>query len=274
MADAAGGRGIDELLAVMRRLRDPERGCPWDVQQDFAIIAPYTIQEANEVADAIARGDWRDLEAELGDLLLQVAYHARMAEECHLFDFDRVARGIAAKMVARHPHVFGEAEVADAAATHGIWEDAKAAERAARAESGGDASLLANVPLALPALTRALKLQKRAARAGFDWGEARPILAKLREELDEVEEALDAGRGDEVALEVGDVLFTVVNLARHLDADPEAALRGTNAKFERRFRAIEAEAAGAGRKVGEMPLDELEAAWERAKAAERAGADG
>lgn len=192
-----------------------------------------------------------------------------MAEERGWFDFDRVARGIAAKMVARHPHVFGEAEVADAAATHAVWEDAKARERAAKAKSGGDASLLANVPLALPALTRALKLQKRAARAGFDWGEARPILAKLREELDEVEEALDAGREEEVAGEVGDVLFTVVNLARHLDADPEAALRGTNAKFERRFRAIEAEAAGAGRKVGNMTLDELEAAWERAKAGER-----
>ena len=179
MADA--GRGIDELLAVMRRLRDPERGCPWDVEQDFASIAPYTIEEAYEVADAIARHDWRDLEAELGDLLLQVAYHARMAEERHLFDFDRVARGIAAKMVARHPHVFGEAEVADAAATHAVWEDAKARERAAKAAAGrGDASLLADVPLALPALTRALKLQRRAARAGFDWGEARPVFAKLR----------------------------------------------------------------------------------------------
>ena len=267
---SGGGGGVDELLAVMRRLREPKVGCPWDLEQDFASIAPYTIEEAYEVADAIAREDWRDLEAELGDLLLQVAYHAQMADERGLFDFDRVARGIAAKMVARHPHVFGAAEVEGSAAMRAVWEETKARERAAKVEAGGgDPSLLADVPLGFPALTRALKLQKRAARAGFDWGEARPILAKLREELREVEEALASGRQDEVGAETGDLLFTVVNLARHLGVDPEGARRATNAKFERRFRAIEAEAGRQGRAVGEMTLDELEAAWEQAKTGER-----
>ena len=269
------GRGIDRLLAVMRRLRDPERGCPWDVEQTFASIAPYTIEEAYEVADAIRREDWAALEGELGDLLLQVVYHARMAEEAGLFDFAAVARGIADKMVARHPHVFGEERVADAAAMHAVWEERKAGEREAKAEaaeSGGDASALADVPSALPALTRALKLQKRAARVGFDWGAAAPVLAKLREELDELEAALAAGEPAPMAEgELGDVLFTAVNLARHLGLDPEAGLRATNAKFERRFRGMEAGAARRGRTLAGLGPDELEALWAGAKAAERPG---
>jgi ATP diphosphatase len=271
-----GGRGIDRLLAVMRRLRDPERGCPWDVEQTFATIAPYTIEEAYEVADAILREDWDALPGELGDLLLQVVYHARMGEERGWFDFDRLARGIAAKMVERHPHVFGEDEVEGSQALRTVWEDRKAQERAARAERrGGDASLLADVPLGLPALTRAVKLQKRAARAGFDWTGARPVLAKLREELAELEAALaEAAAPAERELELGDLLFTVANLARHLELDPEAALRATNAKFERRFRRIETAAAAHGRPVGELTLGELEAHWERAKAEEQETARG
>jgi ATP diphosphatase len=267
-----GERGIDRLLWVMRRLRDPERGWPWDIEQSFATIAPYTIEEAYEVADAIAREDWGDLRSELGDLLLQVAYHTQMGEEQGLFDFDAVAHGIADKMIARHPHVFGDEEVAGSAALHGVWEERKAKEREARAAArGGDTSLLADVPLGFPALTRALKLQKRAARAGFDWGAAAPVLAKLREELGELEAALAEGAPEsEAELELGDLLFTVVNLARHLRLDPEAALRATNAKFERRFRRIEALAACAGRAAGELSLDELEALWEQAKAEERA----
>jgi ATP diphosphatase len=272
-AGTMGERGIDRLLWVMRRLRDPERGWPWDIEQSFATIAPYTIEEAYEVADAIAREDWGDLRSELGDLLLQVAYHTQMGEEQGLFDFDAVAHGIADKMIARHPHVFGDEEVAGSAALHGVWEERKARERAARATAGGgDASLLADVPLGFPALTRALKLQKRAARVGFDWGAAAPVLAKLREELGELEAALAEGAPEsEAELELGDLLFTVVNLARHLRLDPEAALRATNAKFERRFRRIEALTTGQGRAAGELGLAELEALWEQAKAEERAG---
>jgi MazG family protein len=267
-----GGRGIDRLLAVMRRLRDPERGCPWDVEQTFATIAPYTIEEAYEVADAIRREDWADLRGELGDLLLQVVYHARMAEEAALFDFDAVAHGIADKMIERHPHVFGDEEVEGVGALRSVWEERKAQERAAKAAgAGGDASALTDVPVALPALTRALKLQKRAARVGFDWGAAAPVLAKLREELDELEAALAEGAAVlETEGELGDLLFTVVNLARHLQLDPESALRASNAKFERRFRRMEIEAAGAGREIGCLSLDELEALWTEAKAAERA----
>jgi ATP diphosphatase len=263
----SAARGIDRLLAVMRRLREPGSGCPWDLEQSFATIAPFTIEEAYEVADAIAREDWADLEGELGDLLLQVAYHAQMAEEQGRFDFDAVAHGIADKMIERHPHVFGEEEVAGSAAMRAVWEDRKAAERAAKARArGGDASLLADVPTALPALTRALKLQKRAARVGFDWGAAAPVLAKLREELGELEAALANG-GPPLAAEeeLGDLLFTVVNLARHLGFDPETALRGTNLKFERRFRAIESAAARQGRELAELGLDEMEAIWAQAK---------
>jgi ATP diphosphatase len=269
MADG-GGRGIDRLLEVMRRLRDPEGGCPWDIEQSFATIAPYTIEEAYEVADAILREDWDELRGELGDLLLQVAYHAQMADERGWFGFDEVAHAIADKMIERHPHVFGKDEVAGSAALKGIWEDRKAKERAAKARHrGGDASVLADVPTALPALTRALKLQKRAARVGFDWGEAAPVFAKLREELGELEAALaEAAPRGELELELGDLLFSVVNLARHLQLDPETSLRATNAKFERRFRSIEAAAARQGREVGTLTLDELEALWQAAKAEE------
>jgi ATP diphosphatase len=264
------GRGIDRLLQVMRRLRDPEGGCPWDLEQSFATIAPYTIEEAYEVADAIQREDWAELKGELGDLLLQVVYHAQMAEERDLFDFDAVAHAIADKMIARHPHVFGEETVSGSAALKTLWEDKKAEERAAK--GSGDASLLADLPLALPALLRALKLQRRAARVGFDWDAAPPVLAKLKEELAELEAALAGGAPRPVAeLELGDLLFTLVNLARHLHLDPEAALRAANVKFERRFRRIEAEAAKQGRRLQDLTLAELDTLWDRAKAEEGAG---
>jgi ATP diphosphatase len=265
--------GTDELLAVMRRLRDPEGGCPWDLEQTFATIAPYTIEEAYEVADAIQREDWNDLQGELGDLLLQVAYHAQIAQERGLFDFDRVARGIAAKMVARHPHVFGAGEEQTAGSLRRVWEDAKEAERRRKAEVAsageGDASVLADVPLALPALSRALKLQKRAARVGFDWTTAGPILAKLREELAELEAAHAADDPVATAAELGDLLFTVANLARRLHVDPEAALRGTNARFESRFRRMEDLAAARGRALRDLDLDAQDALWDEAKALER-----
>ena len=266
---SAGEHGIDRLLAVMRRLRDPQQGCPWDIEQTFATIAPYTIEEAYEVADAIAREDWDALPGELGDLLLQVVYYTQMGAEAGRFDFDEVAHRIADKMIDRHPHVFGAEEVAGSAALTTIWEERKAAERASK---GGDTSVLADVPVGFPALTRALKLQKRAARVGFDWGAAAPILAKVREEIAELEDAIARGLpATERELELGDLLFTVVNLARHLELDPEAALRATNAKFERRFRGMEAAAAAAGRPMAEMTLDELEALWVAAKLAERQG---
>jgi ATP diphosphatase len=264
----AGTRGIDRLLEVMRRLRDPEGGCPWDLEQSFETIAPYTIEEAYEVADAIERGDPVALEGELGDLLLQVVYHTRMAEEAGRFDFDRVAHGIADKMIRRHPHVFGEGEIADAAAQSEAWEEHKRAERTARAASGADTSALSDLPVGLPALTRALKLQRRAAQVGFDWQAAAPVLAKLREELDEIGAALAEGDAAAVRAEIGDLLFSIVNLARHLEIDPETALRGCNARFERRFRAIEQALAAEGRSAGSCSLEELDRLWERAKRAE------
>jgi ATP diphosphatase len=263
--------GIEELLAVMRRLRDPERGCPWDIEQTFASIAPYTIEEAYEVADAIHREDWADLEGEAGDLLLQVVYYAQMAEERGLFDFDRVASGIAAKMIARHPHIFGDREGQTVASLRRVWEEQKAVERARKALEGhGDSSALADIPLALPALSRALKLQKRAARVGFDWTETGPILEKLREELAELEEARAANDQEEIAAELGDVLFTVANLARRLEIDAEAALRATNTKFERRFRRMEALARERGRELRELDLPALDVLWDEAKAEEAA----
>jgi MazG family protein len=266
--------GIARLLEVMRRLRDSTGGCPWDLEQDFASIAPYTIEEAYEVADAIVRGDMADLEQELGDLLLQVVYHAQMASEAGLFDFDRVAHGIADKMILRHPHVFGDASIDGAAAQARAWEQQKAQERAARAARGADPSLLADIPKALPALTRALKLQRRAARVGFDWPAARPVLDKLREELGEVEQALDQGERGRVQGEIGDLLFSVVNLARHLETDPEAALRGSNAKFERRFRRIEERLRHQGRRPQDLPLAGLDALWDEVKRGEGETPDG
>jgi nucleoside triphosphate diphosphatase len=261
---------IARLLEVMACLRDPERGCPWDLEQDFSTIAPYTIEEAYEVADAIARGDLADLEDELGDLLLQVVYHAQMASEAGHFDFEAVALRSAAKMIRRHPHVFGDAEVADSAAQSLAWEDAKAEERQTRARAGSEEpGLLAGIPLALPAPTRAQKLQGRAARVGFDWPDAGPVLAKIEEELAELRaEMAAAAPRARLADELGDLLFAVVNLARHLEVDAEAALRRTNAKFERRFRAIEQALGAAGRKLEDASLAELEALWQQAKATE------
>jgi MazG family protein len=261
---------IERLLRVMARLRDPDGGCPWDLEQSFATIAPYTIEEAYEVADAIGRGDMAELEGELGDLLLQVVYHAQMAKEAGQFDFDAVADGIAAKMVRRHPHVFGDDTVAGAAAQTRAWEATKAAERQQKAAArGARHGLLDDVPLALPALVRAQKLQRRAARVGFDWPVLAPVLAKVEEELDEVRAEISAGADtDRLAGEIGDLLFAVVNLARHLGVDGEAALRATNAKFERRFAAIERSLAGDGRRLEDASLDEMEVLWQRAKLGE------
>jgi MazG family protein len=258
--------GIERLLWVMARLRDPQGGCPWDLEQNFASIAPYTIEEAYEVADAIERQDFEDLEGELGDLLLQVVYHAQMANEAGHFDFDAVALRIADKMIRRHPHVFGDAKVEGAAAQTLAWEDAKAAERRAKSDEGGDPSILTDLPVGLPALTRSAKLQRRAARVGFDWPEVGPVFDKLDEEIGEIRAELTAGRTHERLVdEVGDLLFAAVNLARHLGVDGESALRQANRKFERRFRAIETVLAAAGRDLEGASLEEMEALWQRAK---------
>ncbi len=252
------------LRAVMRWLRDRQHGCPWDVEQTFATIAPYTIEEAYEVADAIARNDLADLREELGDLLLQVVYHAQMASESGAFAFDDVARGIADKMVARHPHVFDSAQIANAAAQTVSWEAQKAAERKAKGRTR--TGVLDGVALALPALQRAEKLQKRAARVGFDWGAPGPVLDKIAEEVGELRhELLTDAPKERLADELGDVLFAVVNLARHCGVDPEAALRSTNAKFEHRFRHIETSLAQQGRRVDEATLAEMEDLWQQAK---------
>ncbi|WP_067562785.1 nucleoside triphosphate pyrophosphohydrolase [Halofilum ochraceum] len=252
---------IDRVLAVMARLRDPQTGCPWDVAQDFRSIAPHTVEEAYEVADAIERGDFDDLRDELGDLLLQVVYHARMAEERDAFDFEGVADGLAAKLIRRHPHVFGEAGATDADTREQLWEQAKADERAERGES--DPSALAGVTLGLPALTRAQKLSRRAARAGFDWPDASGPAAKVREELEEIEAAGEDPDAREA--EVGDLLFAAVNLARHLDVDAETALRRAGQRFERRFRAVEGHARRDGGGTAGMPMDTLEGYWQAAK---------
>jgi nucleoside triphosphate diphosphatase len=261
---------LDELLAIMARLRDPDCGCPWDREQDFATIAPYTIEEAYEVADAIARHDMVALKDELGDLLFQVVFHARMAEEIGLFDFADVAAGIVDKMVRRHPHVFGDAMIASAAAQSAAWEEHKAAERRARAAPVGRVeSVLDGVALALPALLRAAKIQRRAARIGFDWPQARPVIAKVVEEIAELEAELDDGAdAAKIEDEMGDLLFAAANLARKLEIDPEEALRRATAKFERRFRQIEALAVERG--VGH-DLDALDALWNEVKRAQCAG---
>jgi nucleoside triphosphate diphosphatase len=260
---------LTRLLAIMARLRDREHGCPWDRDQDFATIAPYTIEEAYEVADAIARGDMAALKDELGDLLFQVVFHARIAEEARLFDFADVAAAITDKMVRRHPHVFGDSEIETAAAQSAAWEEHKAKERAAKAEATGTReSVLDGVALALPALLRAAKIQQRAARIGFDWPEVRPVIAKLAEEIAELEAEIGAGDSvDRARLEdeMGDILFAAANLARKLDIDPEAALRQATRKFERRFRRVEALAAERG--VG-SDLDALDALWEEVKRGE------
>jgi tetrapyrrole methylase family protein/MazG family protein/ATP diphosphatase len=262
---------IFRLVEIMARLRSPVGGCPWDLEQTFATIVPYTLEEAYEVADAIERGDLKDLRDELGDLLLQVVFHARMAEEAGAFGFADVAAAINEKMVRRHPHVFGEAPHRSAAEQTQAWETIKAGERSAKA-GAGPASLLDDVPIALPALTRAVKLSKRAARVGFVWPSAAEVLAKLREEVAELEAEVGAPEvhRSRVADELGDVLFVCANLARELDIDPEAALRGTNAKFVRRFRFIEAALAARGTSPDRSDLAEMDALWNAAKAAERA----
>ena len=265
-APPSSPRPIDELLAIMARLRDREAGCPWDLEQTFATIAPYTVEEAYEVADAIERGDLGDLRDELGDLLFQVVFHARMAEEQGLFAFDDVAKAINDKMIRRHPHVFGEAGVRSSAEQTAAWEETKAAERAAK---GRDASLLDDVPAGLPALTRAVKLTKRAARVGFDWPHIDFVLAKLEEEIGELRAEIAAGDAALAREELGDVLFVMANLARKLDIEPEDALRSTNAKFARRFQYIEAALAARGKTPEQSDLDEMDGLWNAAKAAEK-----
>ncbi|HEY0720599.1 MAG TPA: nucleoside triphosphate pyrophosphohydrolase [Gammaproteobacteria bacterium] len=259
-------RQIGELLALMATLRDPLRGCPWDRQQTFKTIAPYTLEEAFEVADAIEQNDLAALREELGDLLFQVVFHARMAEEVGAFAFADVVEAITEKMIRRHPHVFADAAVTDAAEQTRRWEALKADERAAK--SAGESSLLDGVALGLPALTRAEKLQKRAARAGFDWPEVQGVLAKVQEELGEVESELARGENEALQGEVGDLLFAVVNLARHSGIDAEHALRAANIKFERRFRAMERAVASQGKAMETCSPAELDAEWERVKAQE------
>jgi len=251
----------------MARLRDPDGGCPWDLEQTFATIAPYTVEEAYEVADAIERGDLGELKDELGDLLLQVVFHARMAQEQGEFAFADVAQAICDKMIRRHPHVFGEAPARDSAEQTVAWEAIKAQERGAK---GGGGSLLDDVPVALPGLTRAVKLTKRAARVGFDWPDTAQVLAKLREELAELEAEIDAGDQVKAREELGDLLFVCANLARKLEVEPEDALRSANAKFARRFAFIEERLAADGRAPADSSLEEMDALWDAAKAAERA----
>lgn len=268
---------LQSLLSVMARLRDPACGCPWDVDQTFVSIAPYTIEEAYEVAEAAEAGDMAGLRDELGDLLLQVAFHARMAEEAGAFAFVDVAQAISDKMIRRHPHVFGTVEVADAAAQTVAWEQLKEAERRAKAAAESRAeSALDGVGLALPALTRALKLQRRAARVGFDWTGVAPVFDKIDEEIAELREVLAEGAADpdRTEDELGDLLFAVVNLARRLDHDPEQALRRASRKFDRRFRRVEALLAEQGKAPAAATLDEMESLWDQAKQEERVNQTG
>lgn len=268
-------RDIQRLLDIMAALRQRDTGCPWDIEQTYATIAPYTIEEAYEVADAIERGDLADLKDELGDLLLQVVFHARMAEEDRRFSFGDVVEAITSKLIRRHPHVFGNARGLSAQDVKGLWASIKAEEKRQRAErraaeglppEPAATGLLAGVPTALPGLTRAVKLQAKASTVGFDWNDARLVLAKIREEANEIEAALnEKAPQQDIVAEVGDLLFAVANLARHLEADPETALRQTNAKFERRFSYIESELAAHGRSLEEATLEEMDALWNEAK---------
>jgi MazG family protein len=268
---------LDNLLAVMARVRDPVAGCPWDVKQSFGTIAPYTIEEAYEVADAIARDDLDALKDELGDLLLQVVYHAQMASEQRRFEFADVIDAITRKMIRRHPHVFVDAKLRDEFLNADLWQRIKAEEKAER-RAQNDCSRLDDVPVALPALTRAVKLQKCAAEVGFDWPSVAPVFAKAEEESAELKGAMDSSPNDagkppakEVAEEFGDLLFVMANIARHLGVDPEAALRDANAKFTRRFKSIEAALAAEGRKPEDSTLEEMDRLWEDAKAVEAEG---
>ncbi|MGY4570458.1 nucleoside triphosphate pyrophosphohydrolase [Bradyrhizobium sp. USDA 3256] len=269
-------RDISRLIEIMAALRTPVTGCPWDLVQNFETIVPYTIEEAYEVADAITRGDLDDLREELGDLLLQVVYHARMAEEQNAFAFGDVVEAITRKMIRRHPHVFADKDGnIQPAGVKSAWERIKAEEKAERAarrppEETAHKSLLSSVKAGLPALTRAMELQRKASTVGFDWNDPRAVLAKIREEADEIEAALDRNDKAEIAEETGDLMFALVNLARHVDADPEAALRATNAKFERRFAYIEKALAAKGRSLDGASLEEMDALWNEAKGANTA----
>jgi nucleoside triphosphate diphosphatase len=265
---------ISRLIEIMAALRTPVTGCPWDLEQDFSTIAPYTLEEAYEVADAIQRGDLDDLREELGDLLLQVVFHARMAEEEGAFSFGDVVEAITTKMIRRHPHVFGDEDARSAGMAKGAWDRIKAEEkaerRARRLASGRDPEehgkgFLDGVPVAHTALTRALKLQEKAAKVGFDWKEAKPVLDKIEEEIGELRHAIEAGERREIADEYGDLLFALVNLGRHLKLDPETSLRGTNEKFRTRFHAVEKALADQGRTLDEASLEEMEALWQQAK---------
>jgi MazG family protein len=259
--DGTPAAAFARLTALMARLRAPQGGCPWDLEQTFDTIAPYTLEEAYEVADAIARRDLGALREELGDLLFQVAFHSRLAEEQREFAFADVARGLVDKMVRRHPHVFGGEAVGDAALQTTLWEEQKAREKAAR----GHTSALDDIPLSLPALARAAKLGRRASRVGFDWPDTSGVLAKIVEEVGELQAAVASGVATDTEAELGDVLFAVVNLARHLDVDPEAALRGTNQRFEQRFRGVEQKLAAQGLTVAEAGLERANAAWDEIK---------
>ena len=265
-------RDIERLIEIMAALRTAKTGCPWDLEQTFESIAPYTIEEAYEVADAITRGDTDDLRDELGDLLLQVVFHARMAQERGLFDFGGVVEAITGKLLRRHPHVFGDARDMTPDQVKGLWSRIKAQEKAERAARGKaderDAGALAGIPAALPALARALKLQQKAGVVGFDWNDPKAVLAKIREEADEIERELDRKDMAAACAETGDLLFALVNLARHLDLDPETALRATNAKFERRFGYIERTLAAHGKAPQDTTLAEMDALWNEAKAKE------
>jgi ATP diphosphatase len=264
---------LDDLLHLMARLRDPQYGCPWDVQQNYATIVPHTLEEAYEVADAIERGDFDDLKGELGDLLFQVVYYSQLAREEGRFEFDGVVDGITRKLIRRHPHVFPTGDLYAPLETPRLseeqvkqrWEQIKAEERAAKATVPQQLSLLDDVPAVLPALSRAAKLQKRAAQVGFDWPSALPVVDNVREELDEVLEAMASNDAQAIAEEVGDLLFSAVNLARHLKVDPENALRAANRKFERRFRFIEQALRDTGRPIEDCTLEEMDALWGEAK---------
>jgi len=265
-------KDISRLIEIMAALRDPKTGCPWDVKQDFSTIAPYTIEEAYEVLDAIQRNDMHDLRDELGDLLLQVVFHARMAEEAGEFDFGDVVEAITTKMIRRHPHVFGDEDAREAGMAKGMWERIKAEEKAERRERRGqpespaqERGYLDDVTVALPALMRALKLQEKAARVGFDWGAARPILDKIEEEIGELRTEMDEGRQAAIAEEFGDLLFAMVNLGRHLGVDPESALRATNEKFRGRFHTVARRLNEQGKALGSASLEEMEAHWQEAK---------
>lgn len=266
-------RDIARLLEIMAALRTPGTGCPWDLEQSFSTIAPYTLEEAYEVADAIARGDLADLRDELGDLLLQVVFHARMAQEQGAFDFGGVVEAITEKLIRRHPHVFGDARNLSPKQVEGLWDRIKAEEKAERAvregRAGEETGALAGVPVTMTALTRALKLQDKAGKVGFDWNDPLAVLSKIREECDEIEVEIVSGDRAKAAAEAGDLLFAVVNLARHLDADPEAALRAANQKFMRRFSSIERALAAQGKRPQDATLAEMGSLWDEAKAEEK-----